>query len=104
MAGATAVSSASGVSRVATITLPVITSAAVVAPLTANVEVLTTTSGEIITSATPVIAGSAYVVLNNGTTLLPQGRRLLSASDNSRRLQILTGEAKVDGKRNATDV
>jgi hypothetical protein len=104
MAGVAAVSSAIGVSRVATITLPVITSSAVVAPLTANVEVLTTMDGQIITSATPVVSGSAYVVLNGGTTLLPQGRRLLSAPDNSRRLQILTGEAKVDGKRNATDV
>jgi hypothetical protein len=55
MAGAATTSSASGVTRVATITLPVTAATAVVAPLTAFIEVLTTTAGQIITSATQVL-------------------------------------------------
>ena len=97
----------------ATVTFPVITGAAVLELITANVVALSVASGTIFQSATgtPIVAGTGYVSLNGG--MVPQWRRLLALDTEedltSRRLlqtlglPLVTGDCNGDGLFNAND-
>jgi hypothetical protein len=118
LAGASSASSAAGVVLVATILLPVISASAIVAPLSAAVEVLTTSAGKVITSSTQVFSGTAHVSLNGGSAAVATApavatarRRLLASAPAAvlpratrRGLRAVTGDATGDGKLDANDV
>lgn len=124
MAGSTTSSTVTGAMTVATITLPVTSSTPVIAGLTGFVSVITTSAAQVVTSDTQVVSGTAYCVLNGGTTF--GGRRLLdktalpmplreaalpALSQSSVVAQTslinnvsITGDANADGKLDANDV
>jgi hypothetical protein len=96
----------------ASVTFPVITASSVLELITASVLALAVVPNiNIINSATgiPIVAGTAYVQLNGGTTAQWRRRHLLSDSDiPSRRLlqtglPLVTGDCNGDGLFNAND-
>jgi hypothetical protein len=110
LTGSAASTSARGLVQVGVVQLPVLTSAPQLAALTGYIEVLTTSanaSASLVASDTQVVAGTSYVSLNGGS-VLPAGRRLLSAP--ARRLLQLSstspifGDTNGDGKCDAQDV